>query len=163
MGRSLTDYAGTAANLINEVKERGRTQLLNWIVEQFDAIELGKEVVLVAMPSSRAAWRSRGFVPAEELAGRLARRRLLKHEVRALSLTREAADQVPLNRAQRNENRHGSMVSRPISGQVLIVDDVVTSGASLREAKRAIEAAGGEVVGFITFAQTILENRANRS
>jgi predicted amidophosphoribosyltransferase len=37
---------------------------------------------------------------------------------------------------------------------VLLLDDVVTTGATLLEARRAIEAAGIPVVGFATFAET---------
>lgn len=162
-GWAVTEYAGTAADLVNEVKERGRTLLLNWMVEQLDEVEVAEGVTLVAIPSSKAAWRARGFVPAEELARRLARRRLRRYQPQVLSFARAATDQVPLGRSERAENRENSMVSRKVQGKVLLVDDVVTTGATMREAKRAIESAGGEVVGFIAFAQTVLEYRAKRT
>lgn len=162
-GWAVTEYAGTAANLVNEIKERGRTLLLNWMVEQLDDVEVPEGVTLVAVPSSKAAWRQRGFVPAEELARRLARRRLAAYLPSVLSYSRAAADQVSLGRSERRLNREGSMAAKPCNAKVLLVDDVVTSGATLREAKRALEAAGAQVVGFVTFAQTVLENRAKRT
>jgi len=50
------------------------------------------------------------------------------------------------------------MLAKPVSGAVVLVDDVVTTGASLREAARAMAAAGNQVVGFVTIAETILRN-----
>ena len=41
--------------------------------------------------------------------------------------------------------------------RVLLVDDIVTTGSSLVEAARAIRAAGAQVVGFATLAETILK------
>jgi orotate phosphoribosyltransferase len=43
----------------------------------------------------------------------------------------------------------------------LIVDDIITSGATAREAIRAIEATGGRVVGVAAIAHTALR-RINR-
>jgi len=162
-GWAVTEYTATAANLVNEVKERGRTLLLNWIVEQLDNVELPPGVTLVAVPSSKAAWRARGFVPAEELARRLARRRLLPYAPSLLAYVRGSADQAPLGRSERQVNRENSMSSRSCDKRVLLVDDVVTTGATLREAKRALEAAGAQVVGFVTFAETVLQLGAKRA
>jgi orotate phosphoribosyltransferase len=41
--------------------------------------------------------------------------------------------------------------------RVILVDDVVTTGATLLEAARAVTSAGGEVVGFLTFSETLLK------
>jgi predicted amidophosphoribosyltransferase len=39
--------------------------------------------------------------------------------------------------------------------RVLLVDDIVTTGSTLIEAERAVIAAGGESVGFLTIAETV--------
>jgi len=43
----------------------------------------------------------------------------------------------------------GSIVGAPLSGKVLIVDDVITAGTAVREAARIITAAGAEVAGLV--------------
>jgi predicted amidophosphoribosyltransferase len=77
-----------------------------------------------------------------------------------LVLRRAAADQRGLGRAERLENLRGGMLARRAEGiRVVIVDDVVTTGATLLEAARALRAAGAVVVGAATIAATPLRAR----
>lgn len=57
-----------------------------------------------------------------------------------------------LGAAARGSNVAGTMVSRPSQSPVVLVDDVVTTGATLREAIRALRAAGVDVAGVATVA-----------
>jgi len=119
----------------------------------------GAGVVPVLIPSTRAAWRRRGYHPTGMV---LARSRVLAPPLwRALRLTRQTADQAALGSAARAGNRAGSMVaSRRLRGRrCVIVDDIVTSGATIAEAARAITAAGGSVCGAATVARTRLRRR----
>jgi predicted amidophosphoribosyltransferase len=90
------------------------------------------------------------------LAERLARRRGLKSN-HALIFVKKIADQSGLSRAERELNLRDSMLAKPVVGPVWLVDDVVTTGASIREAVRAMEFAGNQVTGFVTIAETILK------
>ncbi|RSN55575.1 phosphoribosyltransferase family protein, partial [Actinomadura sp. WAC 06369] len=76
--------------------------------------------------------------------------------VDALRLRRRVADQAGLTAARRAANLRGAIeVRAPVAGRrVVLVDDVVTTGASLSEAARALRAAGAEVVGAATVAMT---------
>jgi predicted amidophosphoribosyltransferase len=47
--------------------------------------------------------------------------------------------------------------SRVFGRQVILFDDVVTTGSTILEAGRAVELAGGTVIGFLAFAETILK------
>ncbi|GAA4153117.1 ComF family protein [Leifsonia shinshuensis] len=119
----------------------------------------GVPSVPVLIPSTRAAWRKRGYHPTGAV---LARTRVLPPPLwRALRLTRQTADQAGLGSAARAGNRAGSMVaSRRLRGRrCVIVDDIVTSGATIAEAARAITAAGGSVAGAATIARTPLRRR----
>ncbi|TFB97103.1 ComF family protein [Cryobacterium sp. MDB1-18-2] len=162
------DYAGVPRRVIASFKDGGRTDaaaalapaLLAAVVAALAAVESGGPVEsrgaaetgirLVTIPSSRRAWRARGFLPVELL---LRRAGLAPHRV----LTgRETADQVGLDRAARSRNRDGSLRAlRSLTGvRCLLVDDIVTTGATVLEARRAILAAGGEVVGVAALAET---------
>jgi len=110
-----------------------------------------RSVHLVTIPSSRKAWRGRGFHPVELL---LARAGLTGTPV--LRQVGGTTDQVGLGREARAGNRHGSLLARrPLAGfRCVIVDDILTTGATILEARRAVLEAGGEVLGLATLAET---------
>lgn len=104
--------------------------------------------ILVPAPSSRAATRTRGRFPMGELAQRAARIGGWQY-VNALCLTRATKDQVGLNERERERNLRGAVAVRPsVAGglgthaTVVLVDDVVTSGATLLDARRALRHSG---------------------
>jgi predicted amidophosphoribosyltransferase len=68
-------------------------------------------------------------------------------------------DQAALNAQQRADNLAGALCTtrtmRPRAGDaVVVVDDVVTTGATLTEAVRALHTAGNSVLGAATVAAT---------
>lgn len=130
-------------------------------------------VVLVPVPSRPAAVRARGHDATARLArraGRELRRAGTPSAVRpALRLSRSTADQAGLTAGQRVANQAGAMVVRRWPGLgaagpggwarggacVVVVDDVVTTGATLAEAVRALRAAGLAPVGAAAVAATV--------
>ena len=77
--------------------------------------------------------------------------------VRLLNNARRTEDQRGLGRSARGSNLAGSMHCADARGlRVLLVDDVVTTGATLEEASRAVISAGGVVIGAATVASTPL-------
>lgn len=114
--------------------------------------------VLLAAPSSAAATRRRGYVPALELA-----RVLGKHwglPVARAALARATRDQAKLSQAERLANLSGAItLPTGLAGKrVWLVDDIVTTGATLGELARAATSAGASVVGFCTVAESSLKN-----
>jgi predicted amidophosphoribosyltransferase len=74
---------------------------------------------------------------------------------RGLKLVRDTVDQRSLGAEQRFANLHGSMRYEPQGERgLVIIDDVTTTGATILEAFRAVSEAGGQVLGFVTFAHT---------
>jgi len=77
--------------------------------------------------------------------------------VRALQPTSAAVDSAGLTAAQRAMNQAGQMVARApgiIGSPAILIDDIVTTGATLAEAARALECAGWNVLGAATVAAT---------
>lgn len=109
------------------------------------------DAILVPVPSRPAAVRSRGFDHGARLAGRAARLLGLGSR-RVLRRTRRGADQQGLGAGARAANTSGTMRAGHVPGPVVIVDDIVTTGASLAEANRALLAAGCRVLGAAVIA-----------
>ncbi|WP_442575087.1 phosphoribosyltransferase family protein [Microbacterium sp. F51-2R] len=148
-------YEGPAARVIRSLKQEGRTALAAALAPALAAAVTaagdGDPVMVVPIPTSRAAYRRRGYRVPELVA----RRAGLRAE-RVLVAGRRTADQRGLDRGERRRNVAGSFVAaRPVAGRrVVVVDDVVTTGATLAEAARALRAAGAHVVGCATVAST---------
>ena len=124
-----------------------------------------KLIYLVPVPSRPEMTRIRGFVPSVVLANKLAKE-LQKLGVRArvrnlVRLNRNVKDQAGLTRQGRHDNLLGAMIAgSPVgvgdeAAVLWMVDDVVTTGASLRELHRCLVAAGWNVQSFVTFAETL--------
>lgn len=116
--------------------------------ENFDAI--------IAMPLHwRKRW-ERGFNQAELLAAPVARRYGLKLN-RNLSRTRYTKAQAGLNEQERQKNLKNSFIVKraaEIAGKrVLLVDDVLTTGATLRAAAAALKSSGASRVTALTLAR----------
>lgn len=116
------------------------------------SLEPPPDAVLVPVPSRPSAVRLRGFDHGRNLAGSAARRcRLTWQPLLARRSTGE--DQLGLGRDQRQRNLDHSMFAKVSDAPLIVVDDVATSGASLREAVRALRSAGTQVIGAAVIAQ----------
>ncbi|OIV37569.1 hypothetical protein BIV57_10210 [Mangrovactinospora gilvigrisea] len=120
--------------------------------------------LLVPVPSARAAVRARGHDPVRRMA--VAAAAALRARGRpvavaaALHHARRVADQSELGAAERRRNVDGAFAVRgargarvlPPGAPVVLVDDLVTTGATLREAARAVAAGGGKVLAAAVVA-----------
>ncbi|MDQ1083299.1 MULTISPECIES: ComF family protein [Microbacterium] len=152
-------FEGVAARVVRAFKEEGRTALARDLAPALTAalaasIPPGARITTV--PSSRAAFRRRGYRPVEVLARRAGCR-----PERLLRLRRAPADQRGLGGRARRENVRGAFAARvPLRGPVVIVDDVITTGATLAEAARALRAAGATDVRAVALAYTPRRRRS---
>ncbi|WP_093866516.1 ComF family protein [Streptomyces sp. KS_5] len=113
---------------------------------------VGAPVLLVPVPSARGAVRARGHDPARRIAlaaaSELRRAGTPARVLAVLRQGRAVADQSGLNSRQRLDNLAGALTVAPGGGRLLVgggpvvlVDDLMTTGASLTEAARALRAA----------------------
>ncbi|WRY92976.1 ComF family protein [Streptomyces longwoodensis] len=108
-------------------------------------------LLLVPVPSAPAAVRSRGHDPTRRIAlaaaGVLRRAGRPARVAAVLRQGRRVSDQAGLDSRQRRENLRGALVVAPggarvlADGPVVLVDDLMTTGASLAEAARAVREA----------------------
>ena len=161
---SLGRYAGARRNAIVAVKEHGRAdlihplsaalrgglrQLLTWGL-------LSPPLTVVPAPTRRLAARRRGGDPVMRMAlaatsGGLDARVILALRMRAL-----VRDSVGLSGAARQKNVAGrvrlSVTPNGLGGDVLVVDDIVTTGATAAESVRVLQTSGARVVAVLALA-----------
>ena len=134
---------------------------------RFCEISVDEPVILVPVPSAAAAVRERGFDATGALARRAVRRLSQERPVRTVKLLaqhRGLADQSGLDAAERAANLRGGLRLRRGRGTagvrsdgpaLVVVDDLVTTGASLTEATDRLVGAGFEVLGAATVSATV--------
>jgi len=129
------------------------SHLLRKTVERFIGT---KDITLIPVPSSAQKIRERGFDTVTSLCQSVTRQnRLIKIDASILYLRRAVVDQVGLTALQRQENLREAFGSRKvISGTVVIVDDVVTTGATLNSAANVLRRAGAQRVFAVTLCGT---------
>jgi len=155
-------YAWPWPELIAQFKFRGEagwaapfSTLLRsapWVEPALERAEL-----VLPIPLATARLRERGFNQAHELARRLAPR---KTDATLLLRTRETPAQSGLARAQRLRNLRGAFTLEPLRAaavrgrRIVLVDDVMTSGASLFAASEVLRTAGASHITAIVLART---------
>jgi len=122
-----------------------------------------RPVLVVPVPLHREKLRRRGFNQAELLAGQavasIGKNSRMKLNTRVLTRRRATQSQTGLTRHQRRQNVRGAfVVSRPEKIQkreVLLIDDVFTTGTTLSECARVLRRAGASKVWVATVARTL--------
>ncbi len=160
---ALGRYAGARRTAIVALKDHGRTDLtaplaaplavgvhhlLTWGI-------LGLPLTIVPAPTRRSAARRRGGDPVTRLVVAATRAHPDVTVAPALRMTAFVRDSVGLDSGGRERNVSGRVVAQgrlPRAGEVLLVDDIVTTGATAAESVRVLRVAGACVVGVLVLA-----------
>lgn len=162
IARSAARYRGILRDVLHDFKYNGQVHLAadmaellyqcaktHYTDEMFDAV--------LPVPLAPGKERARGFNQAAMLAKRLARRTGISYAAGCVKRVRVARPQVELNAAQRRRNVRGIFeVKEPgwVKGKrLLLVDDVMTTGATVDEVSRMLKNAGAARVCVVTVAR----------
>jgi len=150
-------YSPTARKILLAAKENGINGADHLIMDSIihvlsKANFMGLNIALVPIPSSAVSQRRRGRSFVVDIVERISQQTSLPMS-NSLHLIRPVRDQSGLRAMQRSLNVEGAMHLK--SGVIpradlVLIDDVVTTGATLREAARALTAAGCHVIGSVT-------------
>lgn len=158
---SLGRYAGARREAIVAIKEHGRADLVGPLAAAlrtglvrlltWGAVET--PVNVVPAPTRRWAARRRGGDPVTRMA-KAASARLPGVTVTGALRTRAfVVDSVGLSSADRERNIAGRVKAvRAVTGEVLLVDDIVTTGATACESVRVLQAGGARVAAVLAIA-----------
>jgi predicted amidophosphoribosyltransferase len=159
--------AGVLRRVLIAWKEEGATRMTSVLDHHLAAAVVphagpGRPLVLVPVPTSRRSRRARGCDLVDELAhasARLLRRTGIDVVVeQALTCSRETQDQAGLGAQARQANLSGAFRARRsrrrTDRDIVVVDDILTTGATVTEAVRALTEAGRRPVGIAVVAAT---------
>jgi predicted amidophosphoribosyltransferase len=161
---TLGRYAGSRRQAIVALKEHGRTDLVAPLAYalatgvhhllQWGLLDV--PLTIVPAPTRRQAARRRGGDPVARVATAAVRDHQDIAVTGALRMRALVRDSVGLGTAARERNiaGHVFMTTRhlPRERDVLVVDDIVTTGATARESVRVLQTAGARVAGVLTLA-----------
>jgi ComF family protein len=162
LGFSLGPYEGPLRAAVHELKYHGRRRVAGRLAEAIVAeggsrAVLSAGAVLVPVPLHPRRRRERGFNQAELLAGEVARCLDLELAPAALVRRADTQTQTGLSAAQRRKNVAGAFAVRhraQIAGRVVVlVDDVVTTGATARACAQALREAGAKAIRLLSAAR----------
>lgn len=155
---AVARYEGVARRLVHALKFRGHDILVapagERMAEAARRLGAGFDAV-VPVPSTARRNRDRGYDPGGLLAEEVSRRLRVPFR-RLLARVRDAAPQSTVPAAERRRNVRGAFRASggARGGRLLLVDDVLTTGATAFEAASTLRAAGAAAVDLLVLART---------
>ncbi len=171
--RSAVWLSDQAREIVHHLKYEGYRTLANEIAEIVaQRMPRRPRGILVPIPLGRRRLGARGYNQAAEIARALAARWKLPLSEGLLRRTRDTRTQTTLAPEEREKNVRGAFVASPATvgderrwramaapvgeppqATVILIDDVLTTGATLAAAARSLEEAGWKQIGAVTFAR----------
>lgn len=159
--RSWAIFEGPIRNAMHRVKYANDLALAGTIAQELSQflMNLGWDLdIIVPVPLSKQRQKERGYNQAALLAKPLAWNIGKTYYPQALRRTRDTVSQVGLNLNQRKENVSGAFLAHPnrVTGKnILLVDDVATSGSTLNACADALWIVGAKRVYGLTLTRAV--------
>ena len=161
---SIAYYRGPIRALIRQLKYAGATvtsELIEQLIVEYQKHETITlpPAIITAIPLDEQTVKSRGFNQSEIIAQILSQKLGYPYIASILQRQRKAVSQTKLSKDERRQNMQGAFSLTPDiahtikSSSIIVVDDVFTTGATLREATKMLKRGGATKVYGFTFAQ----------
>lgn len=150
---ALGRYEGRLRDVLLSLKFRGGRHLADELGRRLAGRLSRKFDTVVPVPMSRWKLLGRGYNAAELVAERVARFTGTGYDRDALRKIRRTRPQAELPREERLRNPEGAYGARRARGVVLLVDDVLTTGATANACASALRAAGAAEVHLAVVAR----------
>ena len=162
--RSAVLYQGVPQRMARSLKFGDRTDLAPWMARWM--VRAGAELIadadaVLPVPLHRYRFLTRRFNQSAELSRAIARQTGLPHLPAVLARRHATRPQVGLTASERVANLRGAFFVSPrqqaaIEGKrLLLVDDVLTTGTTVKTATLALTRAGASAVDVLTFARVL--------
>lgn len=165
VARAAMDYRGTARRLIHRLKFHNRPELANlmsgWLVSA-GAEMLAEADYLLPVPLHRTRLLARRYNQSAELARAVARHSGVQMQVEWVRRIRRTPQQIGMTRKARQTNLRGAFavkktVKDKLKGRrVVLLDDVMTTGATVNACSRVLRKAGVAHIGVLTVARVVM-------
>jgi ComF family protein len=162
--RAVARYSSTMRDLVQSFKYRDRHESLplfgRWLVKAGEEL-LPETELLIPVPLHRAKLWSRRFNQSALLAARVGRASGIPVAYSLLQRVKRTSRQVGLTAEQRRRNVAGAFRVAPQAGnrlkgkRVLLVDDVITTGATVEACARALRRAGAVRIDVLALARVV--------
>ncbi|MFH1653049.1 MAG: ComF family protein [Pseudomonadota bacterium] len=158
---SLFAYDGDLAHAIHKFKYEAALYLVTFFVKELtDRVSMRDYDLIIPVPLYKRRLFSRGYNPAAELAKKLGKRIDTKVDLHLLKRVIKGKQQVGLHVKERLENQKGlyavddNSLDKLSGRNILLIDDVLTTGATVNECAKVLKKGGAKQVDLITLART---------
>jgi competence protein ComFC len=148
-------YESVLAEAVHQFKFRGLKRFARPLGDFIAGLDLPSADGIVPVPMTVKGLRQRGFNQSLLLACRISKRKGIPVLPNALLKQRETVSQLGLSAVERKKNlKNAFVVKDKVQGrELLLIDDVVTTGATVEECSKALMRAGAGSVTVVAVAR----------
>jgi ComF family protein len=153
--RSERGQLNPLARAVRALKFRGQLAVARSLGAALATLPSPPDAVVIPVPLHVGRLRERGYNQAAVLARALARTTGRRLDVRTLRRIQPTPAQTTLDAATRRSNLHGAFATiQPAASTIVLVDDVLTTGATADACARTLRAAGAARIVVLTIGRT---------
>ncbi len=162
LARSVALYDGVLKEAIHKFKFDGKRTLSSFLGKllvsylRYGDIPAKEIDLMIPIPLSAKREKQRGYNQSKMLAEEISRQCSIYLDSRSLKKIKDVTPQFELSRKERLQNVRGAFQASALTGKnVLLIDDIYTTGATVREASKALKAAGAKNIYALTLARAV--------